>query len=392
MIISWIIYFVVAVACGIFFVLYKDLLALILFLSILCLPVILFVIHLISFLCSKIEVIADKNSAGIDNPVKVMIRIKNNSPFPVTHIKMTAKCKNLFLNTEHDCKFVVNSSPFSIKEFAYEMDSKYIGNIDFVIKKASFYDFFSLFRLTKNIKVSKIIPVFPSTVSVSVTIRPNDYFAGESDIFSTTKAGDDPSEVFNIREYTEGDKLNRIHWKLTTKTDKYMVKDYSLPVNDNIFIYVDLKTASAEETALQQINSLIKCYASVSLDFAQKGIAHVVCWYNCQRHVFNSARIAEPSDVYLTLSRIYSDSVFTNTPMMEKCDILLKNRFSHIIFMSTNSAKEVETAFAEFELDISLVSIVCVEYERSETPSYTTTEFIPVVPGHEEKCLYDIRF
>ena len=71
MIISWIIYLAVVVASGTFFILYKDLLALILFLSILVIPIILFVMHLISFLFTKIEVSVDDKDASLDKSITV---------------------------------------------------------------------------------------------------------------------------------------------------------------------------------------------------------------------------------------------------------------------------------------------------------------------------------
>ena len=77
MIISWIIYLAVVVASGTFFILYKDLLALILFLSILVIPIILFVMHLISFLFTKIEVSVDDKDASLDKSIKILIKIKN---------------------------------------------------------------------------------------------------------------------------------------------------------------------------------------------------------------------------------------------------------------------------------------------------------------------------
>ena len=71
MIISWIIYLAVVVASGTFFILYKDLLALILFLSILVIPIILFVMNLISFLFTKIEVSVDDKDASLDKSIKI---------------------------------------------------------------------------------------------------------------------------------------------------------------------------------------------------------------------------------------------------------------------------------------------------------------------------------
>ena len=392
MIISWIIYFAVAIATGVFFVLYKDLLAFILFLTVLFIPIVLLIIHLISYFLTKIEIEIDDRNFGIGKPVKILINVKNKSPFAVTHIKLTAKCKNLFLNTEHDCRLIISSAPFSTKVFTYEMGSQHIGNIEFSIKKASFYDFFSLFRLDKSVKTTKIIPIFPQTVDVTSTIRPNNFFIGEAEKFSSAKAGDDPSEIFNIREYTDGDKLNKIHWKLTSKTDKYMVKEYSLPVSDNIFIYLDLKIKDTTDKSLEKIDSLIKTFASVSLDFAKKGITHYVGWYNCRNCTFAKAKIKNETDVFSVLSRIFSDSVFTAEPMLERCEFFTKSKYSHIILMSSNSAKDVEGIFAGFNLSLSLVSIVSVEFERSNIPKTSGTRFISVAPHSEERCLYGVKF
>ena len=65
MIISWIIYFAVAIVTGVFFVLYKDLLAFILFLSVLCVPLLLIIELLTAFLLTKIEIEVKESSLEI---------------------------------------------------------------------------------------------------------------------------------------------------------------------------------------------------------------------------------------------------------------------------------------------------------------------------------------
>lgn len=64
--------------------------------------------------------------------------------------------------------------------------------------------------------------------------------SADSDRFSTYKKGDDPSEIFDIREYADGDKIQRIHWKLSSKTGDLMVKEGSLPLMKEIHIFIDL--------------------------------------------------------------------------------------------------------------------------------------------------------
>lgn len=46
----------------------------------------------------------------------------------------------------------------------------------------------------------------------------------DSDRFSLYKKGDDPSEIFDIRDFKDGDRFQQIHWKLSSKTGHYMVK------------------------------------------------------------------------------------------------------------------------------------------------------------------------
>lgn len=392
MIISWIIYLAVVIATGAFFVLYKDLLALILFICVIFVPIILLIIHSVSFFLTKITVDVDKTTSDISKPIKIRIKVSNRSPFAVTHIKLYSKCKNLFLNTEHDCKFTISSSPFSTKEFCYELNSSHIGNIDFSLKNALFYDFFSMFRFSKRLNISKIIPIYPSTVSVSSTIRPNDWFIGEADIYSNAKAGDDPSEVFNIREYKDGDKLNKIHWKLSSKNDKYMVKEYSLPVSDNIFIYLDLRVKDTDDENLLLIDSLLKSFISISNNFVKQGVIHYVGWYNKRSEAFLKSKIESISDLYLTISKIFSDTIFIDEPKVENCEFFLKTKYSHIVFMTSDSIKAVENQFSGFDTSLSLKSVVLIGNDNKEIPSDIETEYIQVVPNTEEQCLYGIRF
>ena len=58
----------------------------------------------------------------------------------------------------------------------------------------------------------------------------------ESFRYSGARPGDDPGETFDIREYQEGDSIRQIHWKLTGKLDKMMIRQRSFPVDDTILI------------------------------------------------------------------------------------------------------------------------------------------------------------
>ena len=47
----------------------------------------------------------------------------------------------------------------------------------------------------------------------------------ESFRYSGSRPGDDPGETFDIREYREGDSIRQIHWKLTGKMDRLIIRE-----------------------------------------------------------------------------------------------------------------------------------------------------------------------
>ncbi|MBQ7129084.1 MAG: DUF58 domain-containing protein [Clostridia bacterium] len=389
MIVSWLIYLAVIVCGGFFFILYDNVLSLIILATLVLIPILLFIIHTVAYFLTSLEVSVENSEASVSRPIKLNFHIKNRSPFAITHIKMTAKVKNMFLNTQNDCTFTVNAPPFSDKEFVYNINSDYVGNIEVFIKNAKFFDFLSLYRFSKRINVSRVVSVLPESIDSSVKMRLNDVFSGDSQVFANGKSGDDPSEVFNIREYKEGDKLNKIHWKLSSKTEKYMVKEFSLPLSDNVFLFVDLKQDFY--TDFIYVNSLICAFTSISQSLAKQNISHYAGWYNQIKEDYEVAKINDISEINEVLSRIYGSFVFYEEENIDKCGFFKNKSYSHAVFMSTNSVEEIEKKINIFDIDYSKKSIVLVTDEAdSQLPSTEDIEFIPVVPEYEDKYLCDI--
>ena len=117
-----------------------------------------------------------------------------------------------------------------------EYQTRCVGNIRMEIAKVWCYDFLGLMALPLSAKYWKAMEpetmlVLPRISEVPVMVsRQSRDFAGESEEHSKERGGDDPSEVFQIRDYQPGDKLRSIHWKLSAKTGEMMVRERSLPL------------------------------------------------------------------------------------------------------------------------------------------------------------------
>lgn len=89
---------------------------------------------------------------------------------------------------------------------------------------------FSIARKANDITADLTIypSVYPSFLTVSEHTA---NYPLDSDIYDSLRGGSDPSEVFAVREYREGDRMQAVHWKLSSKKENSLfVKEYSHPL------------------------------------------------------------------------------------------------------------------------------------------------------------------
>ena len=161
-----------------------------------------------------------------------------------------------------------------------EVISPYCGKVELSVVRVRVYDMLGLFCLPvfgKNVcgpaasayVVPQVPPVAPHMEAYSMQ-------ALDSDIYSPYKPGDDPSYLFGVREYREGDSLRRVHWKLSARLDKPMVKEFGLPLQAGVHFMVRLyKGAQVDEA-----DRLVTAVLSLSQALLEKEVPHRISWSN----------------------------------------------------------------------------------------------------------------
>ena len=93
------------------------------------------------------------------------------------------------------------------------------------------YETFGWFCVQKRRKRTGIVMVLPECfeTGIKVGIRTRLFFS-DGEHYHPQWNGDDPAEILKLREYREGDRLNRIHWKLSARNDMLIVKEMSMPL------------------------------------------------------------------------------------------------------------------------------------------------------------------
>ena len=78
----------------------------------------------------------------------------------------------------------------------------------------------------------------------------------------------------------DGDRMSRVHWKLTAKQDKLMVKDYSLPLCDGCLLLTDTYTDRSNSKGASLYDTVIETAVSLSTLMLNENMRHRIAFFN----------------------------------------------------------------------------------------------------------------
>ncbi len=312
-------YLAIIVITGLLAILYNEYFMGIIFFTVMLLPFLLFAI--LSYVYGRLsyDLISIVHVVGKGDTIPISIQLHNPTIFPVSNVNISLGYQNIFSVQKKSYKqnFYVTVDRRSTTTVACNLISEHAGNLSISITRVRIFDYLKLFSLRKsNLNLVKVA-VLPRYYELTENYLENSSkMQVESDSFSTYKAGDDPSEVFGIREYREGDRPARIHWKLSRKQNQLMIKDFSEPMNCSVVIFVDMGIPR-DEDVLMAVDSILECALSLSYSFMLKGQIHYLAWYDKKLCSSRRIRIVNEKDLYEAV-----DGFLNCGPYIEDVDML----------------------------------------------------------------------
>ena len=165
------------------------------------------------------------------------VALDNPTIFPA----MRVRCKLLAQNQlNRECETIHMMTwmpPKKGREAALTTGSDYCGRLRVSVQQAVLYDCFALIGIRCKCSAVTHITVQPDTFEPNITLIPSPHSMDESDVYSQDRPGSDLTETYQIREYVPGDSPRQIHWKLTGKFDKLIVRDPALPITRNVLVF-----------------------------------------------------------------------------------------------------------------------------------------------------------
>lgn len=260
---------------------------------------------------------------------------KNNSPFPVLNGICEVEIKNRLTseNIEEVIKFSV--SPKGKTEAEFFISSDFCGYVTANVKHIYLMDIFGFIPLElKNFSFAKgKMTVLPETFLPLIVFGGMLPVPEDSESYSPDKKGNDFSETFQIREYAPGDSIKQIHWKLSEKLDKTIVRDPSLPIAKNIMLYWD-KTSGKASPA--EMDAMAEVISSVAQSLCRSGYEFVLGWNDGNRN--ENVRITSDEDLLEAIPRLIKYCPFD--PEEEENENVFEN-FGEVICVAKQAPSEL---------------------------------------------------
>lgn len=256
-------------------------------------------------ICPKIEVSLQENTGYFhqEENTKVILKVENKSVLPILYA--TAYVRLFYGHgKKQKCEKVkVCVDAKGRREFELTIRPQYCGLVNIEISKVKVYDYFRIYAMSRKGFGRVQRPVWPKKAELEESEKGLLFQKIEmSEEFSKDRPGDDPSEIFDIRAYREGDRLQRIHWKLSSKKDQILVKEFSLPIVEQIVVFVSLEweTYEAADMVIQKLVTVIEYLLE-----QEKNI--LVCW--CAATGYCKQLISKKNEILILLLQLYENNL-----------------------------------------------------------------------------------
>ncbi|MEY8427293.1 DUF58 domain-containing protein [Lachnospiraceae bacterium 46-15] len=245
-------------------------------------------------------------AASRDEEVKIALKLKNRGILPVTKIRFQIEARHTWASQSEKLP-VTASIPARKKSTAFCLASAgHCGRYYFHGARGKVFDYLGLFSRKIPCTEDAFINVLPGFYQMEIEVSGQTRnFPVDGNEYDPHRSGDDPSEIFQIREFRDGDTLQRVHWKLSAKADELMTKELSRPIGCSVLVLIDFHTDKIGKDLIRKADGVFELAAAVSFSLQQAKVYHYVAWYDktqdclCRSCVQNEEQVYEMADLLL---------------------------------------------------------------------------------------------
>lgn len=296
------------------------------------------------------------------------LHLENASIFYIPYITI-----NMFIEGQVICKKMkslrLSLPPFSTRNFEYDMPLFYRGLYDIGVSSIELSDLLGLFTFTIYPLEIKSILVRPRIVPIHSLGDPALKITEGSHSKEHNETGND--ELVNIRDYAYGDSFRKIHWKISSKLNKNMVKETKNEQdNDAIFVLDLYKHEVLDESSLLREDCLIEELVSNINHHLNKNMSLRLYFYKGNLQTIRATSYIDFQNVYQILSEVKFNQ---DCNLIQALDYFIENeQHGNLLFVFTERLnadmvdKILKVKNKGFDIQLYFVQFEGIDFDESK--------------------------
>lgn len=250
-------------------------------------------------------------------PIRAGITINNRNHITALRYTLCLTLHNTLGSAKEKQRFTDTISGNKEKTFWYKFSSEQAGTVQLSLNWIRIYDFLGIFSHKIPCSQQTLIRILPQfdLMPLEISKKTRD-FQAESEIYSSERRGDDPSELYQVRPYRPMDSIKDVHWKLSAKEEELIIKERGFPLGCVVRIWIDFPECSRPDLALSKILTSV---ASLSLTLAEEHCVHMAAWYEEKNSRIIKWPVYQPEDTYALIWRMMELQPYHDKEMTEIC-------------------------------------------------------------------------
>lgn len=200
-----------------------------------------------------------------------VVELINRSVMPVLRAQLRIEANNTLTGEKKTLNRLLFIPAHGMGTVEFRFKSLHCGQIAMSASQLQLEDCFGVIGVNANISANinspvnapmnavQRITVLPETCEIPAISNSLTLITADNDSYAEGIRGDDYSEVLLLRDYVPGDSLKQIHWKLSGKLDRLIVREASMPVQRSLLICMDNPTDCTpdESDAIAEITASV---------------------------------------------------------------------------------------------------------------------------------------
>lgn len=243
-------------------------------------PAVCFLIELPLLWLASVQLVSSYSVCEAGEKNDVTITVKNPAWIPISRLCLCLQVENKMSGQKTAYPVLVSVPARNEISVSLSLSSEHCGSVWLILKWIQLIGTIPVYSWKRKVKRTESdkkntaaeIVVVPHIQELSVEISQGTRnFSVDWDSYEALRPGDNVAQIYQIREFQPGDRLQHVHWKLSARMEDWMVKEFSRHEGASVIIAVDWKGESFES-----LDRMMEAAASLSLAMVMKSCKNLL--------------------------------------------------------------------------------------------------------------------